>query len=150
MQKLVNKLEWADWRVLLVLLPLLIVGCQGRRAGTAAPADSVTVDRGRFGDPYRVVGNFNEADPELYPLLVGDTLTVRLTYAGGCESHAFDTDYDIRGDTAFIWFRHDARNDDCEALVHDEVQTVLPNRVVEQKVVALLHPQPGPPQILRY
>jgi hypothetical protein len=146
----VNRQEWTDWRVLLVLLPLLAIGCGKRSETPAGAAVEPTVDRGRFGDPYRIVGNFNEADPDMYPLLLGDTLTVRLTYAGGCESHGFETDYDLRGDTAFVWIRHDAQSDNCEALVEDEVQTVLPERVTERKVVALVHPRPGPPQILRY
>ena len=132
----------------LLLLALLAGGCGEEASDVSDPGLSPPIDRSRFGDPYQLVGNFNPAEPDLYPILSSDTLTVRLTYPGGCETHRLDLEHDLRGDTAFVWIRHDARNDDCEALIQDEFQAILPERVVERSVVALLHPQGGSPQIL--
>ena len=134
------------YRGLLILA--LVAGCESQTTVSDVSDPLAGVNRGQFGDPYRVVGNFNPADPDLYPQLAGDTLRVRVTYAGGCESHRLEADYDARGDTAFVWIRHDARNDDCEALIHDEVETVLPERIAAARVIAVLHPQGGPPQVL--
>lgn len=138
--------------VLLLLLGGIVssnIGCTVRGGDeTQSPSDTGSIDRGRFGDPYRIVGNFNEADPEIYPILSSDTLTIRVVYSGGCESHRLEVDNEVRDDTAFVWVRHDARNDGCEALIQDEVQTVLPEGALEASVIALMHPQAGPPQIV--
>lgn len=134
--------------VLILVVGATLPGCRSHDAGGGAE-DDVAIDRGRFGDPYEVVSNFSPADPDLYPVLSGDTLIVRLTYSGGCETHTLDLDSDVRQDTAFVWIRHDARGDACEALIHDELDAVLPSRVLDARVLALLHPQEGPPQILR-
>lgn len=131
-----------------ILVVLLIFGCGSETAEGLEPGADPTIDQRRFGDPYQVVGNFSPADPDLYPMLSSDTLTVRVTYTGGCESHRLEVDSEIRNDTGFVWIRHDARDDDCEGLIQDEIATTLSERVLEQPVVALLHPQEGPPQIL--
>ena len=134
-------------RQILIALLVILAACD-RTAEPDGADDTGAIDRGVFGDPYRVVGNYNQADPELYPLLEGDTLTVRVTYAGGCETHELDVDHEVRDDTGFVWIRHDAHNDTCEALIEDEVRTVLPGRVTESRVIALRHPEGGPPQVL--
>jgi len=134
--------------IIFLVSSIVIAGCEARVEGEPQQPSDATVDRSRFGDPYRIVGNYSQADPDLYPILSSDTLVVRVTYAGGCESHRLDVDHDVRDDTAFVWIEHDARNDDCEALIQDEVQAILPERVLEADVIAILHPQGGPPQIL--
>lgn len=129
-------------------LVLVAIGCARPADDTGPGVDPDVTDRGRFGDPYHVVSNYNPADPDLYPLLSGDTLLVRLTYSGGCETHTLDLDHEVRQDTAFLWIRHNGRGDACEALVEDELEEVLPPRVLGARVIAILHPQGGPPQIL--
>lgn len=139
----------AKGKAVLVSLVLFtgLIGCEGEPRADA-PGEEAQIDHGTFGDPYQVVTNFSPSDPDLYPMLSSDTLTVRLQYSGGCESHDLDLRHEVSGDTAFVWIRHDANGDECEALISDELQTVLPERIHSAPVVALRHPGGGPLQIL--
>lgn len=130
-----------------ILLLVLLAGCSRERG--LLEDDRPTVERETYGDVYWIVSHFNEGDPDLYPMLIEDSLIVRLVYAGGCKSHEFDVRHSAESDTAFVWLFHDAQGDTCEALVHDEVGQRLPDAVLSARVIALHHPQPGPPQVLR-
>ena len=60
--------------------------------------------------------------------IVADTLTVRVSYAGGCEDHAFEltgwADFTNRRPPVpvRVALMHDARGDTCKALVQQELR----------------------------
>lgn len=118
------------------LLLLLFAACRSE------PSDDGTI-RGA-GDPYRIVLAPAEAEPDQPPGLDGDTLVVRVRYSGGCESHDFDLDADVRGDTTFLVIEHDAHGDGCEADVYDELRLGLPDDVARTGLLLLRNPQGGP------
>jgi hypothetical protein len=129
-------------------LLMLAGGCNGN--GVQNELEGEGGRSSQFGDPYDIVGNFSPSDPELTPLLMGDTLLVRMTYPGGCADHGFDMDYSVAQDTAKLWLRHDANGDDCEAMLNDEFQAQVPEDALEAPVVVLLDPSGGAPHILRW
>jgi hypothetical protein len=60
--------------------------------------------------------------------IVADTLTVRVSYAGGCEDHAFEltgwADFTDRRPPVpvRVALTHDAKGDTCKALVQQELR----------------------------
>ncbi len=100
-------------------------------------------------DPFSVVLSEFPAEPDQPPALDGDTLLVRVQYAGGCSDHAFALAADARGDTTVLALRHDAAGDACEALVYDELRLALPEPLPGAGPVVLRNPQGGPPFRLR-
>jgi len=130
-----------------VLLLMLATACS--QGGAPAQDHVSSEDENVFGDPYVIVPAFDEGDVEPYPLLLGDSLVVRLTYSGGCETHDLDLRHRIERDTAFVWIFHQAHGDACEALVRDEYSGRLPAPVMAEGVVVLRHPRMGPLQVLR-
>lgn len=94
----------------------------------------------------RVVTAEVEGMPDQPPVLVGtgqgdDTLVVRVTYAGGCETHDVTLDRETQGDTLVLALDHDANGDDCTDEVYDELR--LPVGAASTGPVVLLDPETG-------
>lgn len=134
------------------LLTGCLAGCRTDGPGGAPDRDAPPPVHDRFGDAYAIVLGDTPAAPDAPPVLLGgDTLVAQVRYAGDCEDHAFTLEHDAtRGDTARLWLRHDARGDDCEALVYDEVRLPVPAEVRDAATVLLLNPQDGPPHVVRW
>lgn len=126
--------------VLLVLLARTFLG-----GGGGAQAGG----RGPTGDPYRVVLGETEASPDLLPVRVGDSLRVRVRYAGDCEDHRFRLRDEARGDTTRLTLVHDARRDACEGEVYEELRLLLPENLPATGPLVLVDPEGGAPFALR-
>ncbi len=111
-------------------------------------AQKVREHKSRFGDAYSLVSNFSPADPDYWPSITNDSLSVRLVYPGGCADHEFELDSEVRRDTAFVWLYHDADEDDCEAELQDELTLTLPSGARKASTVVMLDPDGGPPHVL--
>lgn len=135
----------AIWTVLaLLVIPL---GCDG-------PHHVSDVDGGydaeRFGSPYRIETNEAPVAPYEPPVIVGDTLVVMVTYAGGCAEHEFEIASTNRDDGTSVWLRHDDGGEDCEALVRERLRIPLPGNVLGSSRIHLLNPNEDIPFVLRW
>lgn len=90
----------------------------------------------------RVVMAEVEGLPDQPPVLVGDTLVVRVLYAGGCEDHDIGLSRETRGDTLVFALDHDANGDDCTDEVYEELRIAAPD-VPASAPVVLLDPETG-------
>lgn len=122
------------------LAALALAACQA-----PAPLDAPDVQ----GDPYTIVLSEFPAEPDLPPLLDGDTLQLRVSYLGDCEDHGFTLEEDARRDTTVLFLRHDARADDCTGTVYDELRLPLPEPLPPTGTVVLKNPEGGVPFLLR-
>lgn len=82
-----------------------------------------------------------EGLPDRPPVLVGDSLVVRVRYAGGCEDHDIGLDRETRGDTLVLRLDHDTNGDDCTDAVYDELH--LPVGAAHTGPVVLVDPASG-------
>ena len=105
-----------------ILLALLLAACR-----PDAPPPMSDAQGGE--DEARVVLGRTDASPDLPPVIVGDSVRLRVTYPGGCEDHSFDLDDERRGDTLALVLRHNAHGDTCEGQVYDEMTLPLPETV---------------------
>ena len=115
-----------------------------------APASENGDPRGRFGDPYEVETNTSPAAPDEPPALIADSLSVLVSYPGGCADHHFDLGSSLVGDSATVWIRHDSGGDGCEARISDRIQLDVPESVLGAPNVYLLNPTGDAPYLLRW
>jgi|SRR5690554_5614269 hypothetical protein len=104
----------------------------------------------RFGDSYEILFGSSSSLSETPPLIDGDTLKVHLAYTGGCGTHDFDADYEIKADTTFLWINHVAHDDSCEEYVRDFFEAGLDQKALSSPTIVLLNPQGDVPIILRW
>ena len=126
---------------LALFLLLLLAGCH---TGPDLPRQAQA-----FGDAYQVVTNVTPASPDVPPVLLDDSLSVNVRYAGGCTDHTFTLQQRVRADTATVWLVHDASGDGGEALIFDVLRLDVPDEIRRSPVVVLLNPGGGPPFLLR-
>jgi hypothetical protein len=92
----------------------------GDSADTSDTSDSA-VDTGTSGD---AVGECSVSSNDAFELnsavVSGDTLTLSVSYSGGCEDHVFEACWDglfqeTAPETVVLDIGHDAKSDACEA-----------------------------------
>ncbi|MEX0600298.1 MAG: hypothetical protein WD021_08470 [Rhodothermales bacterium] len=135
----------AVWSALALLV--LTVGCDGPHH---VDETDDGYDAERFGSPYGIETNEAPVAPYEPPVIVGDTLVVMVTYAGGCAEHAFELASSTGNEGTRVWLRHDDGGDDCEALVRDRLRIPLPGHVLGSSRIHLLNPNEDIPFILRW
>lgn len=128
--------------ILFVIVCFNISACQRTTKETAGI--------NRFGNPYQIVTNETPASPDILPFVRNDSLYASIGYSGGCETHDFTLNYDIRRDTTVLWIYHDAQGDECEAYVQDRIEVPIPPSALENPSIILLNPEGGTPFILRW
>jgi hypothetical protein len=126
----------------LLLLMILSTGC-GRNGGTFRDADDLDL-----GDEYQFTTADRETSPDEPPIILNDSLHVWVRYLGGCEDHDFQLGHQVRGDTARVWLRHDARGDDCEENFVERLSFRLPDDVLSREHVRLIDPDGDLPLIV--
>lgn len=141
--------DWSDLKsrarhlfIVLVLLFVAPIACR-------QPDDEKVKER-RFGDAYEILFNITSSSPDTPPVIESDTLKVHLAYSGGCKTHEFDTDYEIRSDTTFIWIHHRAHDDTCEEYVRDLIEAEIDRDALSSPNIVLLNPQSEMPIMLRW
>jgi len=132
----------------LTVLLSTTMGCQN--AETPDGPEEPDYDRGMFGDPYQIVTNETPAAPDEPPSLSSDTLSMQVSYTGGCQNHRFDVDYESGLDTTRIWIHHRDGNDSCEEEVLEQLQFAIPESVLESRTIVLLNPNNDAPLIVRW
>lgn len=132
------------WTVLLLVALVAAAGCDRPEAPTGA------FDRARFGAPYQVVTNRTPAAPDEPPAVLSDSLTLLVSYVGGCADHSFELDSRVRADTANVWLFHEANGDTCEADVQDRLTLPLPEDVLLARSIHLVNPHEELPFVLRW
>lgn len=126
----------------LCLVLIVLAGLSARawwRQRAAAPEDRAD---GAAPASLRVVMAEVEGLPDQPPVLVGDTLVVRVLYAGGCEDPDIGLGRETRGDTLVFALDHDANGDDCTDEVYEELRLAAPD-VPATGPVVLLDPETG-------
>ena len=113
-------------RLVLALLALLSAGCD-----SGAP-DSSVVD---YGSPYSF-----RAEDDASARLEGGRVIVAVEYGGGCAEHTFALRSRLDGDTATVWYEHDANGDSCEALLFETLGAALPSSAAAADRVVLRVP----------
>ena len=98
-------------RHLALALLLAAAGCDAL-TGSSAPD---------FGDRYRL-----QTVDRPTVALDGSRVVVPVEYGGGCAEHTFALRSRLDGDTATVWFEHDANGDACEALRSEVLEAELP------------------------
>lgn len=137
------KNQWVI-RLLLIIVMALPLGCTHQ--DMFAPESRHQY----FGDPYRIILQTVPGEPDLPPSLIGDTLQVLVSYAGGCENHSFELDYNAVPDTTRLWMRHDAQRDQCEAHIIETVRIPVRAGLLKTPIVVLLNPDDRIPFILKW
>lgn len=73
--------------------------------------------------------------------IVGNTITLSISYSGGCEEHCFSlymspaTFFESYPAQANLYLRHDSNGDACEALISEDISFNLhPVAVLYQKI----------------
>lgn len=127
-----------------VLFLALTLGCE-------EPSESDPSSAwGRFGSPYEIVTNELPAMPDEPPAILSDSLSVMVSYPGGCAEHDFELSSTVTGDSAQVWLRHDDSGDDCEGLISDRLMLALPPGVLDAQRISLLNPNADVPFVLRW
>jgi hypothetical protein len=134
--------------VLLIVLLSTTMGCQD--AESPEGLEEPDYDRGTFGDPYQIVTNEPPATPDEPPSLSSDTLSMQVSYTGGCQDHRFDVDYESERDTTRIWIHHRDGNDSCEEEVLERLDFAIPESALESRTIVLLNPNDDVPFIVRW
>lgn len=132
----------------LIVLLSTTMGCQD--AETPEGLEEPDYDRGMFGDPYQIVINETPATPDEPPSLSSDTLSMQVSYTGGCQDHRFDVDYESERDTTRIWIHHRDGNDSCEEEVRERLQFAMPESVLQSRTIVVLNPNNDAPLIVRW
>ena len=135
-----------DPRVAVGVLALALLALAGRALWPRADVPLAAPDPAGAHAPLAVVLARAEGEPDQAPVVVGDTLRVRVRYAGDCLDHAFRLDRDRAGDTTVLVLHHDRRGDACTGEVYDELRLPLPRGVRGAPgVVVLKNPEGGAP-----
>ena len=103
-----------------------------------------------FGSPYEIVTNVSPPAPDEPPAILSDSLSVRISYMGGCSDHAFEVFARTANDSAWVRLRHDDGGDACEEHVTDRLMLPLPEHVLQAQHVYLLNPNGDVPFALRW
>ncbi len=140
----------ARWPIILTAVFLVgsALGCSDGRS--PEESERVETDRSVFGDPYQIVTNEVPALPDEPPSLESDTLTLQVSYAGGCEDHRFDLDYISESDTTKLWVEHGNGGDSCEEEVFERLEFTLPEDALENRTIVLLNPHDNEPFMVRW
>lgn len=104
---------------------------------------------GRFGDAYQVLTNEHPDALDEAPLITSDTLHMLVSYAGGCENHDFDLDFEAERDTTTLWLHHNDGGDDCEAMILDRLSFHVPEDALNNPTILLQNPNDSVPFIVQ-
>ena len=133
---------------LVLLFLLTATGCGNRES--PAGDDELPIDRRTFGDPYQIVTNEMSALPDEPPYITSDTLSMLVSYTGGCMDHRFDFDFESERDTTRIWIHHRDGSDAYDEEVLERLEFALPDRALGSGTIVLLNPNDDAPFMVKW
>lgn len=118
------------------MLFLLLISCQDKgENGIPTPdfGDDYTLDKSHGVKGIHVKKDF--------------TALIYVRYGGGCKRHTFQLQYHIDNMKAYVWLKHDANNDMCQAYIADTIEKPIPNSILNKEIFLLVPHEEDPIKI---